>query len=64
MPERERDRERHNLRSIMNVSFLVLEKFVAQKLQSLCFMLDKYHAWVNAEFLLEKCLVGILDDSQ
>lgn len=23
--------------------------------------LDKYHAWVNAEFLLEKCLVGILD---
>ncbi|KAJ1400279.1 Cytochrome b5-like heme/steroid binding domain [Sesbania bispinosa] len=25
---------------------------------------DKYHAWVNAEFLLEKCLVGTLDDSQ
>ncbi|KAL2230419.1 UNVERIFIED_CONTAM: Cytochrome b5 domain-containing protein RLF [Sesamum indicum] len=23
---------------------------------------DKYHAWVNAEFLLEKCLVGILDE--
>ncbi|KAH8944205.1 hypothetical protein BDL97_13G096600 [Sphagnum fallax] len=21
----------------------------------------KYHAWVNAEFLLEKCLVGVLD---
>ncbi|KAK9189317.1 hypothetical protein WN944_020723 [Citrus x changshan-huyou] len=25
---------------------------------------DKYHAWVNAEFLLEKCLVGTLDDSR
>jgi cytochrome-b5 reductase len=24
---------------------------------------DKYHAWVNAEFLLEKCLVGTLDES-
>ncbi|KAK9192329.1 hypothetical protein WN943_020946 [Citrus x changshan-huyou] len=24
----------------------------------------KYHAWVNAEFLLEKCLVGTLDDSR
>lgn len=22
---------------------------------------DKYHAWVNAEFMLEKCLVGTLD---
>ncbi len=21
----------------------------------------KYHAWVNADFLLEKCLVGVLD---
>ncbi|OVA05146.1 Cytochrome b5-like heme/steroid binding domain [Macleaya cordata] len=27
-------------------------------------ILDKYHAWVNAEFLLEKCLVGTLDDSR
>ncbi|KAI3448871.1 hypothetical protein Pfo_005536 [Paulownia fortunei] len=27
-------------------------------------LFNKYHAWVNAEFLLEKCLVGILDDSQ
>ena len=27
-------------------------------------MTDKYHAWVNAEFLLEKCLVGTLDESQ
>uniref|UniRef100_A0A7C9DZJ4 Cytochrome-b5 reductase n=1 Tax=Opuntia streptacantha TaxID=393608 RepID=A0A7C9DZJ4_OPUST len=26
-------------------------------------LFNKYHAWVNAEFLLEKCLVGILDDS-
>lgn len=25
---------------------------------------DKYHAWVNAEFLMEKCLVGILDDTE
>ncbi|WVZ15650.1 hypothetical protein V8G54_013216 [Vigna mungo] len=25
---------------------------------------DKYHAWVNAEFLLEKCVVGTLDESQ
>ncbi|CAH9118295.1 unnamed protein product [Cuscuta europaea] len=28
------------------------------------FLFNKYHAWVNAEFLLEKCLVGILDESQ
>ncbi|XP_058073693.1 cytochrome b5 domain-containing protein RLF-like [Magnolia sinica] len=27
-------------------------------------LFDKYHAWVNADFLLEKCLVGILDDSR
>ncbi|XP_028776309.1 cytochrome b5 domain-containing protein RLF isoform X1 [Neltuma alba] len=27
-------------------------------------LFNKYHAWVNAEFLLEKCLVGTLDDSQ
>ncbi|XXG56488.1 hypothetical protein AAC387_Pa03g3882 [Persea americana] len=27
-------------------------------------LFNKYHAWVNAEFLLEKCLVGILDNSQ
>ncbi|KAJ8748834.1 hypothetical protein K2173_011394 [Erythroxylum novogranatense] len=26
-------------------------------------LFNKYHAWVNAEFLLEKCLVGILEDS-
>ncbi|XP_057978596.1 cytochrome b5 domain-containing protein RLF isoform X2 [Malania oleifera] len=26
-------------------------------------LFNKYHAWVNAEFLLEKCLVGLLDDS-
>ncbi|XP_061353468.1 cytochrome b5 domain-containing protein RLF [Gastrolobium bilobum] len=25
---------------------------------------NKYHAWVNADFLLEKCLLGTLDDSQ
>lgn len=31
---------------------------------SLYLHLDKYHAWVNAEFLLEKCLVGIIDDGQ
>lgn len=24
-------------------------------------LFNKYHAWVNAEFMLEKCLVGILD---
>ncbi|XP_072975475.1 cytochrome b5 domain-containing protein RLF isoform X1 [Typha angustifolia] len=24
-------------------------------------LFNKYHAWVNAEFLLEKCLVGVLD---
>jgi hypothetical protein len=28
------------------------------------FLIDKYHAWVNAEFLLEKCLVGFLDPSE
>ncbi|KAJ0491614.1 putative cytochrome-b5 reductase [Helianthus annuus] len=27
-------------------------------------LFNKYHAWVNAEFMLEKCLVGILDDSR
>lgn len=27
-------------------------------------VIDKYHAWVNAEFLLEKCLVGTLDESE
>ncbi|KAK4424960.1 cytochrome domain-containing protein RLF [Sesamum alatum] len=25
-------------------------------------LFNKYHAWVNAEFLLEKCLVGVLDE--
>ncbi|KAG0557987.1 hypothetical protein M758_11G166500 [Ceratodon purpureus] len=24
-------------------------------------LFNKYHAWVNAEFLMEKCMVGILD---
>lgn len=27
-------------------------------------LFNKYHAWVNAEFLLEKCVVGTLDESQ
>ncbi|RWR82807.1 cytochrome b5 domain-containing protein RLF [Cinnamomum micranthum f. kanehirae] len=27
-------------------------------------LFNKYHAWVNAEILLEKCLVGILDDDR
>ncbi|XP_051123859.1 cytochrome b5 domain-containing protein RLF [Andrographis paniculata] len=27
-------------------------------------LFNKYHAWVNAEFLLEKCLVGILEEHQ
>ncbi|TMW94434.1 hypothetical protein EJD97_010280 [Solanum chilense] len=27
-------------------------------------LFNKYHAWVNAEVLMEKCLVGILDDSK
>ncbi|KAL9227097.1 hypothetical protein vseg_002833 [Gypsophila vaccaria] len=26
-------------------------------------LFNKYHAWVNAEFLIEKCLVGILDET-
>ncbi|KAL3622537.1 hypothetical protein CASFOL_033948 [Castilleja foliolosa] len=26
-------------------------------------LFNKYHAWVNAEFLMEKCLVGILDEN-
>lgn len=25
-------------------------------------LFNKYHAWVNEEFLLEKCLLGVLDD--
>ncbi|EPS61483.1 hypothetical protein M569_13314, partial [Genlisea aurea] len=25
-------------------------------------LFNKYHGWVNSEFLLEKCLVGILDE--
>ncbi|XP_020234705.1 cytochrome b5 domain-containing protein RLF isoform X1 [Cajanus cajan] len=27
-------------------------------------LFNKYHAWVNAEFLLEKCFVGTLDEGQ
>ncbi|KAM7476747.1 hypothetical protein LguiB_023990 [Lonicera macranthoides] len=27
-------------------------------------LFNKYHAWVNFEFLLEKCLIGILDDNK
>lgn len=27
-------------------------------------LFNKYHAWVNAEFMLEKCLVGTLDDGR
>ncbi|XP_042004119.1 cytochrome b5 domain-containing protein RLF-like [Salvia splendens] len=27
-------------------------------------LFNKYHAWVNAEFLIEKCLVGILDEGK
>ncbi|XP_073122476.1 cytochrome b5 domain-containing protein RLF [Henckelia pumila] len=27
-------------------------------------LFNKHHAWVNAEVLLEKCLVGILDESK
>ncbi|KAG8100251.1 hypothetical protein GUJ93_ZPchr0013g37870 [Zizania palustris] len=27
-------------------------------------MFNKYHAWVNAELLLEKCLVGFLDPNE
>ncbi|XP_013612596.1 PREDICTED: cytochrome b5 domain-containing protein RLF [Brassica oleracea var. oleracea] len=28
------------------------------------FLFNKYHAWVNFDVLLEKCLVGVLDDSK
>ncbi|KAL0736237.1 hypothetical protein Bca4012_012447 [Brassica carinata] len=27
-------------------------------------LFNKYHAWVNFDILLEKCLVGVLDDSK
>jgi cytochrome b involved in lipid metabolism len=27
-------------------------------------LFNKYHAWVNFEFLLEKCLVGFLDPNE
>lgn len=27
-------------------------------------LFNKYHSWVNADILLEKCLVGILDDGK
>ncbi|KAL3832960.1 hypothetical protein ACJIZ3_007696 [Penstemon smallii] len=37
----------------------ILKKAVGKDCTSL---FNKYHAWVNAEFLLEKCLVGILDE--
>ncbi|KAL9675772.1 hypothetical protein QQ045_003978 [Rhodiola kirilowii] len=36
----------------------ILMKAVGKDCTSL---FNKYHAWVNAEFLLEKCLVGVLD---
>ncbi|KAI4382995.1 hypothetical protein MLD38_008882 [Melastoma candidum] len=39
----------------------ILSKAVGKDCTSL---FNKYHAWVNAEFLLEKCLVGVLDDSK
>ncbi|XP_021906033.1 cytochrome b5 domain-containing protein RLF isoform X2 [Carica papaya] len=39
----------------------ILMKAVGKDCTSL---FNKYHAWVNAEFLLEKCLVGMLDDSR
>ncbi|KAH6765892.1 reduced lateral root formation [Perilla frutescens var. hirtella] len=39
----------------------ILMKAVGKDCTSL---FNKYHAWVNAEFLLEKCLVGILDEGQ
>lgn len=38
----------------------ILMKAVGRDCTSL---FNKYHAWVNAEFLLEKCLVGTLDNS-
>lgn len=25
-------------------------------------LFEKYHAWVNPEFMLERCVVGMLDD--
>ncbi|ESQ40905.1 hypothetical protein EUTSA_v10014674mg [Eutrema salsugineum] len=28
------------------------------------FLFNKYHAWVNYDILLEKCLVGVLDDTK
>ncbi|CAN8298891.1 unnamed protein product [Cochlearia groenlandica] len=28
------------------------------------FLFNKYHAWVNFEILLEKCLVGVLEDTK
>ncbi|KAG8391221.1 hypothetical protein BUALT_Bualt01G0165200 [Buddleja alternifolia] len=39
----------------------ILTKAVGRDCTSL---FNKYHAWVNAEFLLEKCLVGILEEGQ
>ncbi|KAM7265919.1 hypothetical protein ACFE04_003602 [Oxalis oulophora] len=42
----------------------LLMKAVGKDCTSLFKFPDKYHAWVNAEFLLEKCLVGVLDDGQ
>lgn len=39
----------------------ILMKAVGKDCTSL---FNKYHAWVNAEFLLEKCLVGILDEGK
>ena len=30
---------------------------------SLDWIEDKYHAWVNEEFLLAQCLVGFLDEN-
>ncbi|KAH7527876.1 hypothetical protein FEM48_Zijuj05G0013000 [Ziziphus jujuba var. spinosa] len=41
--------------------FDILKKAVGKDCTSL---FNKYHAWVNAEFLLEKCLIGTLDESE
>lgn len=47
------------LQFLDSVCIYVLVEFAILILNS-----DKYHAWVNAEFLMEKCLVGILDEGQ
>ncbi|KAF9665703.1 hypothetical protein SADUNF_Sadunf16G0151200 [Salix dunnii] len=47
-----------------SISLVYADVYLNEDVLHDCAFRDKYHAWVNAEFLLEKCLVGTLDVGQ